>query len=285
MPDLYVTGIIDEFMAAINPMQAIGVIGRVTGLAGEALTGEDVMYLNTGDEHFYKTNASSISTSAGFLAMAISSAASGAAVTGQHFGGYYPTGITETGTLYLSTTAGLLSISPPTGTGQVIRPFGYTLVSSGIMIAPDPTFLRIGDPASVSIHASNHIDGTDDIPFASLTGKGLMSSGQFEDVAKVDGILGGRIQSTGDYTISLSNSGQIIEMGNYTVTVPLSLNGTIGEFGWDIFQTGTGICIITGAAGVTINGTAQGGVVLGGQNYAASSYLSAADTYNIAGGA
>lgn len=285
MPDLYVTGFIDEFMDADKPMEALGVIGRITGLAGEAISIEDSIYQNTSDEKYYRTSASGKSTSAGFIALAISTAASGAVVTGQHIGGYYPTGINGTGTFWLGLNQGEITTTAPTGTGQVLRPFGYSLVSSGIMVAPDPTFAVIGDPTAVTAHASNHTDGTDDIQLATSSQKGLMPSGDSYYIHQNTGI---NIQTT-NYQLVLGDSYKTIEMNVASVnTVTIPANATtafpIGTY-IDIVQYGTGLTSVTGAGGVTVNGTVAGGVDLGGQYYAASIYKRATDEWIAIGGA
>ena len=419
MADLTVTGVIDQFMDADRALQALGIIGRATGVAGEAIDVEDSIFIDS-DNKWYKTSSSSVDYSAGQIGLAITSATGvDDEMSGQFLGLYYATGILGTGTLFLGTGFGELSFSAPTGTGQVIRPFGYSAYPSGIFIWPDTTYMVIGDD-SLPTHASNHTDGTDDIQLASSSQKGLMSSGYANivdntetgarvlsfngatgDIANAEtgshvtsingatgvltnietgshvtsfngatgiianaetgshvssfngatgiianaetgshvssfngatgiianaetgshvssfngatgvitaaetgthvsslngqtgvvtldandivGIYGGVIKPAGDYVVNSLISGAIVEMYTGVVYITGGLNGTPGKFRFDIFQTGSGVCLVTGGTGVSINNVSQGGFELGGQYFGASVYLSTGESYMVAG--
>jgi len=203
MPDLYVTGFIDQMMDADRPLEALGIISRMTGLAGENINNEESIVFYYDDAMFYRTSALYKATSAGLVGIALTTASSGDVMSGQFLGVFYPTGyLTGKGEYFLATGYGLLTTGAPTGIGDIIRPFGYSISYSGFMIYPDPTYLRVGD-ISTPAHASNHTDGTDDIQLATSAQKGLMSSG-FAD--KLDGVaVGATANQTDAYLVDRTN--------------------------------------------------------------------------------
>lgn len=90
------------------------------------------------------------------------------------------------------------------------------------------------------------------------------------------------------YTLALTDRGQVVTMDNAsanTVTVPT--NGTVAfDIGSvvNIVQIGAGVTTITGATGVTVNGTSGGSISISAQ-YQGASLLQVATDVWIASGA
>jgi hypothetical protein len=177
MADLTVTGFIDEFMDADEALLSISKIWRVTGTAAETVSVEDAIFYSDISGEFFKTDAGYLAGgNAGLLAFCLTDAVSGEVITGIGRGLYYSTGYL-TGTYYLNTSSpGSLTDTAPTGVGQIVRAFGYTVYPSGLMVDPDITFFQVADSSSIPAHASNHTNGTDDIQDATSSQKGLMTS-------------------------------------------------------------------------------------------------------------
>ena len=282
MPDLYVTGFVDQFMDADKPIEALGTIGTITGIAGEAISIENSIYMRPSDGKFMKTDASAGASSKEFLALATSAAASGAVVTGQFFGVYYSTGYISTGTYYLSIVAGILGENAPTGTGEIVRPFGYGLSPSGLFIRPDDTYIEIGGGTSLPTHASSHTNGTDDIQLATASQKGLMSTtyaGQLDNMPTgyvtefngETGVITG-VNSVNGYGGIVSLNTDDIPEGTNKYTTAAEISKLAG--------------ISTGAAVLSVN-TVTGHVVLDADDISdaatTNKYTTAAEISKLAG--
>jgi hypothetical protein len=248
MADLTVTGFIDQFMDADKPLDALAKISTITGRAGEAIAVGETIYLSADDEEWNLTNATGVATSAGMLAIAVSAGASGATISGQLLGRYYDTGIAGTGTLFLATTAGALTTTAPTGSGEIIRPFGYTLFSSGIMVCPDSTYVENGP-----LH---------------LPGTGIRR--ETTDTSYQSGDAYSKIES--------NTSTQLV------ITIPANSSVAFDRgVSVDIVELGTGTTIVSGAAGVIVNGITGGTVTGQGQYNGLHSYQTLTDDWIVVG--
>jgi len=299
MPDLYVTGFVDQFMDADKPIEALGTIGTITGIAGEAISIENSIYMRPSDGKFMKTDASAGASSKEFLALATSAAASGAVVTGQFFGVYYSTGYISTGTYYLSIVAGILGENAPTGTGEIVRPFGYGLSPSGLFIRPDDTYIEIGGGTSLPTHASSHTNGTDDIQLATASQKGLMSTtyaGQLDNMPTgyvtefngETGVITGVNSVNGYGGIVSLNTDDIPEGTNkYTTAAEISkLAGISTGAAVLSVNTATGHVVLDADAVLSVN-TMTGHVVLDADDISdaatTNKYTTAAEISKLAG--
>lgn len=112
--------------------------------AGSGTTISGYTYYLETDNIWYPTNASAVTTSNGFLGVAIGTnpSSDGMLLFGVINNSNY-TGTTGS-PMYLTTTNGLLSEYPPSGIGYVIRVVGYKLGNTNsIIFKPDPTWIEL----------------------------------------------------------------------------------------------------------------------------------------------
>lgn len=117
---------------------------EITLTAGEALVNGNVCYLKTSDGKCWKADADAEATAKGLLIMATATIAADASgiflIRGQQtISGH---GFTTGAELYLSTTAGAMTATPPSGSANIIRIAGYPVSSSVILFDPDRTYIE-----------------------------------------------------------------------------------------------------------------------------------------------
>lgn len=113
-------------------------------VAGESLVNGDLCYLKS-DGKAWKTDADAESTAKGMIVMCTETLAADATGTflvrgSNTIAGH---GFTTGAELYLSTTAGAMTATPPSGTGDIVRVIGYALNSTTILFDPDRTYLEM----------------------------------------------------------------------------------------------------------------------------------------------
>lgn len=112
-----------------------------TVTAGEALSGGDLVYLDSSGEAL-KADANAVAKAAvGFVQSAISNGATGTA----QFGSGIITGLsslTPGAAYFLSTTPGAITTTPPSGSADIVQPVGYALSATELYFEPqNPTVL------------------------------------------------------------------------------------------------------------------------------------------------
>ena len=110
--------------------------------AGENLSSGDVCYLKN-DGKMWKADADSASTASTLIGIATENISADATGTFLLRGKLTTSGLTAGSTYYLSTTAGGLTTTPPSGSGDVIRIIGYALSSTVLYVSPDETYLTM----------------------------------------------------------------------------------------------------------------------------------------------
>jgi len=126
-----------------------GVYSKILGLesnlsvlefeAGETLIAKDTCCL-LADGKMYRANAGGIATSKGLLAYCPE------AIVFEDSGKFIIMGIitlstSEIGVLYLSTTTGLMTFTPPSGVNQVVRVMGYSISPSKVLFRPSAVWV------------------------------------------------------------------------------------------------------------------------------------------------
>ena len=112
--------------------------------AGENLTAGNLVYLKT-DGYWWKTDADAVVSTKGLLGLAMETKTVGNAVKVLIFGK-----VTDAGwswavgnPIYVSCTAGGLTQTAPSGSGDQVRKIGHALSSTIIIFNPDATILEI----------------------------------------------------------------------------------------------------------------------------------------------
>lgn len=116
---------------------------QVTRTAGATLAARDLCVLNASSQ-MVLADASAEATAKGFLgiaAAAINSAASGTFIHRGSVGGF--TGLTAGAVYYISTTAGGITTTPPSTTGEFVRVVGYAESSTALWFDPSAVWLEI----------------------------------------------------------------------------------------------------------------------------------------------
>lgn len=117
-----------------------------TGTAGESLAFGDIVYLKAADSRWWKAKADATSTSAKFLAMAISSATAGTSVTLLMVGFATSSGwsFTVGSPYYLSPSTGAaMTATVPSTTNHVARVLGWAKSATCLWFNPDPTWVEL----------------------------------------------------------------------------------------------------------------------------------------------
>ena len=129
-----------------NSVDDLNVSGlTMTSSAGETLSVGDIVYLNS-DGKFWKTKADSESTSGGLIALSTEALTVDAVGVFLLFGLFkdYSYSWTVGGKLYLSDdTAGDLTQTAPSDSGDIVRIVGFAKSSSLILFKPDNNYLEV----------------------------------------------------------------------------------------------------------------------------------------------
>ena len=113
---------------------AIGGIGSPTA--------ENVYYLNSGGS-WTLTDADAAASSKGLLAIATTGAGFDRGMVIRGFFKNTSWSFTVGATLYLSTTAGAITQTAPSGTGDIVRVVGYAIAADEIFFNPSPDWIEI----------------------------------------------------------------------------------------------------------------------------------------------
>lgn len=119
---------------------------HIRGVAGGTLAVGDLCYLSGSTSRFALASAATTASAGGMLAICMTS------VTVGQFGNFILRGFvratalgtfTPTSRYYLSTTSGDVSISRPTGSGEVVRVVGYAYDANTFRFDPSPDFIQV----------------------------------------------------------------------------------------------------------------------------------------------
>lgn len=110
--------------------------------AGENLVAGNLCYLKS-DGKMWKTDCDAEATSIGLLAIA--NASINADATGQFIvrGTFTTTGLTTAATYYISGTAGTITATQPSTSGQIVRILGYALSTTVLWLNPSNDYIQI----------------------------------------------------------------------------------------------------------------------------------------------
>lgn len=110
--------------------------GTFTATAGEALAAGNLVYLSSTDGKVYKADATSPAKFArGHVKQAF---AANATATVYVDGEVALSGLTPGAEYYLSTTAGNVTNTPPSGSGQIVQRVGFAVSASALQFFPYP---------------------------------------------------------------------------------------------------------------------------------------------------
>lgn len=125
----------DQFTVASGAVTIKAQTATLT--AGTNLTNGNLVYMATADGKMELTDADASSTTAGLLAMTTGTVNENA--TGEFLleGIYTTSGLTAGATYYVSTTAGAITSTAPTGTGDAVRIVGYAISSTLLWFCPN----------------------------------------------------------------------------------------------------------------------------------------------------
>lgn len=113
---------------------------------GEVIASRDIVCINTGltDGKIYKADANVAGLSKGFLGIATGAAGIDANLQVLSFGTIEGmSGLTTGSIYYLSTTPGVITTTPPSSTGDIVRVVGYALSATVLWFSPSPNFIEI----------------------------------------------------------------------------------------------------------------------------------------------
>jgi len=110
--------------------------------AGENVSPGDVCYLKS-DGKMWKTDANAEATSKGLVLMAIDTITADNTGTFLVKGKYTTSGLTAADVMYLSATAGAITNTAPSGSGDIVRIIGYALSTTVLYFNPDKSYLEI----------------------------------------------------------------------------------------------------------------------------------------------
>jgi len=107
-------------------------------LSGQTVGGSDgdVVYLS-GASTWSQADATDDTASAGLVGIRVDSS------TVLTQGIYTTTGLTAGNTYYLATTAGDITTTAPSTTGNIVRIIGYAISTTQLYVAPETTFIEI----------------------------------------------------------------------------------------------------------------------------------------------
>ena len=112
--------------------------------AGEALSGGNLVYLKS-DEKWWKTDADVEATTKGLIGIAMAAISANSTGKVSILGRVYNAGWSWTvgAPIYVSCTAGGITQTAPSGSGDQVRKIGHALSSTTIIFNPDATILEI----------------------------------------------------------------------------------------------------------------------------------------------
>ena len=112
--------------------------------AGEALSGGNLVYLKS-DEKWWKTDADVEATTKGLIGIAMAAISANSTGKVSILGRVYNAGWSWTvgAPIYVSCTAGGITETAPSGSGDQVRKIGHALSSTTIIFNPDATILEI----------------------------------------------------------------------------------------------------------------------------------------------
>jgi len=91
----------------------------------------------------WKTDANAEATSKGLVLMAIDTITADNTGTFLVKGKYTTSGLTAADVMYLSATAGAITNTAPSGSGDIVRIIGYALSTTVLYFNPDKSYLEI----------------------------------------------------------------------------------------------------------------------------------------------
>lgn len=110
--------------------------------AAESLSAGDLCYMN-GSGEMAKADADSEATCDTLLAISLDSPSASATGTFLLFGRYTTSGLTAGANYYASTTAGAITSTAPSGTGDIVRIIGTAISTTVLFFNPDRTFVEV----------------------------------------------------------------------------------------------------------------------------------------------
>ena len=117
----------------------------INGTAGTTIAIGDIVYLNSSSQ-WVLADANAESTSGGLVGLAVESSTSTnpvkVLVKGTLRAATLPS-FTAGDTIYISTTAGDVTATAPSATGDIVRIIGYALDADTLWVCPDTTFIEI----------------------------------------------------------------------------------------------------------------------------------------------
>jgi hypothetical protein len=111
--------------------------------AGENLVSGDICYLSSSDGKVYKANASAEATAKGLILIAKENASAEGYGIFMRNGRFTISGLTAGAEYFIHTTAGQISSTKPSTTGQIVRIAGYALSSTELLFDPDKTYIEV----------------------------------------------------------------------------------------------------------------------------------------------
>lgn len=109
--------------------------------AGESLVNGNLCYLAS-DGKFYKADADAAASATSLLAMCTATISADATGTFVVFGRYTTSGLTAGSIYYVSTTAGAITATRPSGSGDVVRVVGYALSTTVLYFFPSGAWVE-----------------------------------------------------------------------------------------------------------------------------------------------
>ncbi len=110
--------------------------------AGESIVSGDLCYLKT-DGKYWKTDADAEATASAKLLLCIDTIAADATGTFLVKGKYTTTGLTAGSNYYVSATAGEITVTAPSTTGQIVRLVGTAESTTVLEFKTDNTFIEV----------------------------------------------------------------------------------------------------------------------------------------------
>lgn len=110
--------------------------------AGETLSAGNLCCFKNSDGEMYLADADAVSTSGNMLALCLESLTDGNTGTFLIKGVYTTSGLTN-GIQYVSTTAGEITGTAPSGTGDIVRIVGYNISATKFFFDPDQTYITL----------------------------------------------------------------------------------------------------------------------------------------------
>jgi len=129
--------VLEEGTKDINPS---GINNSFT--AGENLSSGDLCYLKD-DGKMWKADADAEATADTLLALSTATISADATGVFLLFGKYTTSGLTAGAVQYVDTTAGAITETKPSGTGDIVRIVGYALSTTILFFDTDKTYIEV----------------------------------------------------------------------------------------------------------------------------------------------